>query len=308
MFSRSRLERLKENNWYKEQSTIVYQKILLSGHAISDKELSFVEKIIKGPLFQSDDTLLTCETRYYKYSTLGFYAQAKKDYRLITEYARKTLYLVQNSSGSPYRYITIMKNLCSVLLRLNNFDEVVMRIAELKDFASKLDQSKWKGAYHSAVIIAYQLELALYINSGEFQLIPTIVTEIEEKMRYFSKTIQMTELTDMKYNIAHGLFIIKNYDKSLKCILDILNQPSSKVREDFFASSQIIFFLIHYEMGNKVVLANLLQNAVSQLKKRTNKFDLAKIFLESLQQLSKVDDPAKTKNILESVKFQLNLD
>ena len=46
----------------------------------------------------------------------------------------------------------------------------------------------------------------------------------------------------------------------------------------------------------------MLKNAINQLEKRTTKFNIVKVFLESLYNLAKEDDPVKQKNTLISIR------
>jgi tetratricopeptide (TPR) repeat protein len=67
-------------------------------------------------------------------------------------------------------------------------------------------------------------------------------------------------------NLAWVYFGAGDYKRALRCCNEVLNQ-SLKLRQDIVCGMQILNLLIHYELGNRIILPGLLKSAFKYLQK-----------------------------------------
>ena len=303
---KSVLNEIQDTIKYKEITTNIIEILWNAGPIVNSGQILQIEKILAHEVFAKNDAQLSVESKYYKYSALSLYAKAKNDDKLIANYSKILLTVIDNRSENPFRVIAIFTNLCAVLINQKDFKEAANYIKKLRNFSEELDRSKWESASRSGILASYNIELALHISTADFDQMPVVVSKLEHLTKAGFMLSQNTRWWDLKFNVAYSMFLCGCFDISLKWALDILSEPKGNVVEGIYIHTQVLFLLIHYELGNYAFLKNVIKNTLSQLDKKNMESSPARILVFLLIELVKTSSKEKRHEILTQFYADLN--
>ncbi|HLP51484.1 MAG TPA: hypothetical protein VK154_11405, partial [Chitinophagales bacterium] len=87
-------------------------------------------------------------------------------------------------------------------------------------------------------------------------------------------------------NTARTLFVAGNYSEALDWVNRILNEKMTDAREDLNAAARILYLLIHYELGNDILLESIITSTKNSLKYKRRLFKAEQIILTHLARLN----------------------
>ncbi len=108
--------------------------------------------------------------------------------------------------------------------------------------------------------------------------IPTIERELEKMEGLMTPSFNLV----LKSNIACVYFGAGQYKQSLKWCNKIMNDPP-EYRQDIFYIVQMLYLLIHFELGNQLILPSLMKSTYRNLYKRQRVYQFENIFLKYLR-------------------------
>ena len=305
------LELIHETLDFKKQATKVFELAFQLGTIRDLSLLVPIKEKLEDPVFKKDDHLITREAQYYKYSALWHYANLTHDDAGAYDCAKKILALHDSKIGHPYSYIATLNNLCVILLRMGRIDECRNFALRLRSFCQELDPSKWESTCNTGLLMSYNIELAIYTATCDFNQVSDLVHPVDQLLQKVD-ILQRTLWHDLEYNLAYALFLSGNLDKSINFLTKLNNEPKSNVRIEIFVFSQLLFLVLHYELGNIKLIKNLIPPAISRIEKRTDLFRPVVTFLIFLEkycgELEEVEHEDLLGQLMLDIKVQIQIE
>lgn len=207
------------------------------------------------PTFQSN--ILYHRSYGYYYFSIGDYQQFYKQNNILIglmESNKKRL------KEDPSHYISVINNQIFACGMLRKYNEVDNNLEKLKAVKAQTVDDNFK------IFTQYYLnKLVLCIESGNFEQGQTIITAREKEIIAFKKPI-FKENFYLLY--AYIYFGLKNFDESLIWLNELLDMPKTIVRKDLQSVARIIYLIVHYEIGNYILLESLLRSTYRYLRKQ----------------------------------------
>ena len=145
-------------------------------------------------------------------------------------------------------------------------------------------------------------DIAIKFRDYEYalQYIPNIENELEKMENQMTPSFNLV----LKSNIACIYFGIMDYKKSLKWCNKILNDPP-EYRQDIFYTVKILYLIIHFELGNQVILPSIIKSTYRHLIKRKRIYLFENIFLKYLRLFLHSETKKEQKNLFLKFKQEL---
>jgi len=243
------------------------------GDLRNKNDLKKFNELIKNPLLQSEKQARTFLSKTFYLNIKGLYYITNKDYKNLLVYCLK---LVKISEENPLlmkeeNYITALHNLLIVQIELKKYEDALLTFKKLRGLDTKSLSSRSR-----IFITTYDMELNLYLKTGEFEKGISLIGEIEEGLKRYKGRINKESEVMFAYNIAYLLFGNGNYEKSLKYINEIINDKELSIREDIQCFARILNLLVHYELRNYDLIDYTMKSTLRYLsnKNKLNKFEL----------------------------------
>lgn len=154
--------------------------------------------------------------------------------------------------------------------------------------------------------LAYSTETVRLLDKGLFEegiaLIPKLQGILERYGKHISLSVQMT----FKYKFAYFHYRNGDLTQGLSYINDLLNHYQEADRKDVFMYARILSLVIHFDLGNEVLVSYNGRSLRAFLKKREVLDGLEGILLDAIRQLSKAKSAAEKIGILAQVRKNLD--
>lgn len=236
-------------------------------------ELKKFNELIKHPLLQSEKRATTFLSKTFYLNIKGLYYITNKDYKNLLTYC---LRLVEITEANPLlmkedNYIASLHNLLIVQIELKKYEDAMVTFKKLRGLETKSLSSQTR-----IFITTYDMELNLYLKTGEFEKGISLIPEIEEGLKRFKGRINKESEVMFAYNIGYIYFGLGNYDNTLKYINEIINDKELNIREDIQCFARILNLLVHFELGNYDLIESIIKSTRRYLsnKNKLNKFEL----------------------------------
>jgi hypothetical protein len=105
-------------------------------------------------------------------------------------------------------------------------------------------------------------------------------------------------------NVACVYFGAGNYKQALKWSHEIINDAPT-YREDIFYITRILYVLVHLELGNQLILPNLMQSLYRYLYKKKRVYQFESIFIKYLRLFLRTETKKEQKKLLKEFREEL---
>lgn len=152
----------------------------------------------------------------------------------------------------------------------------------------------------------YLLLINWSLSQKDFEKAMEWIPQIEEGLRQFGTKIEKHHRITFYYLIAYLLFINGRYEKSLKWTNRILNDPKEEVVKEIFHFTRILNLVIHYELGNPVLLQSLLLSTPKYIRSRRPIYATEKALFRFLGKLLNSVDKTEKQQLTDDFKNEIN--
>ncbi|MGB1216980.1 MAG: hypothetical protein ACPG5P_03845, partial [Saprospiraceae bacterium] len=146
--------------------------------------------------------------------------------------------------------------------------------------------------------LAYSTETVRLLEDGLFQegieLKPTIANLNKQ---YGSLILRGTQMA-FEYKNAYFHYAAGEHTLALKHINNVINDFHYKERPDVYRFARIFAIIIHFELGNQVLVPYLLRSIINFLKNRDLLYEAEQIIFECIRKLSRTRTKEKLKTLL----------
>ncbi len=192
-------------------------------------------------------------------------------------------------------YISILNNHVISCGRLGKMDEVRTTL----DKFSKIKPNTF-GDELSIHRQYYMNKFRLCISTGEFQEGLKELEQHKARMKKFDeKQFNLNTFYLQYFSIYFG---VRDYKSALESLNEWLKLSRNIDRKDLQSLARILNLIIHYELGNTLLLHSLLRSTYRYLNKENRLFDFERKVLSFIKDSTKVHSKKEMKKTFETLK------
>lgn len=289
-----------------------YQKIFFQVYTANFKrEASPKSADQMAPLFQltgqnaileDPDLARSHKARILYYRTLNIYYYATGQYEQFYESGEKLMQLLESQ---PH---FLRENLADYIATLSNLIlscGLLQRYADVRIYLEKLhgltpitvdDRRKIHRQYYSNLF-------ALCSFTGEFEEARRAMARCQEEAELIST--QGHETASFYFQYCTICFGCSDYSGALDYLNLWLGQPRSVEREDLQSLARILSLILHFEMGNLMLLESLTRATARFLQKKNRYQDLERRFIHFIHDLTKSHGASEIRAAFQKAKEDL---
>lgn len=248
-----------------------------------------VVAIIQHPLMQSEDNApslyakllynnirLLCSSYFEVSSDLGF-PFARRRYELLAE----RLDIIREK---PKIFIQTTQQYIQRAVFLRQFDLVRPAMLNLRQVAESFRGPEFGSARTEAAGAIVMVETLYYLNSCEFAEGATHFAEWEQLLTEHGDGIGDELLRPLYFNMAILAVLVEDYGVALRLLRHSLSLPE-KTRRDIVSAARLLELIVHYKLGNALLLEYAVRSVYRYLSKRERLGKIEQIVLRFLRKL-----------------------
>ena len=269
------------------------------GDTRSSLKIQGLKNIMNNPLFKDENNALSADSKTaYHYvhavsaSEYGDFGKSYHHFKKITELLESN---PENFTEASANYLSSLSNLMLASFQLKKYDECFSVIKKMRTVHEKITNKSLKEYFRSYIFEkTYSIELAIYIETGEFEKGLFIARDIEKWLVECSrKKLHNYEVITMAFNIASLFFIVNKHDKAQKWLNEILNN-SADIKKDIYCLAKILYLISCFETAKISLMEYALKSTYRYLLKKNRVYKFETVILKFIRQSSfSPDDPKK---------------
>jgi hypothetical protein len=231
----------------------------------------------------------------YQYSVSDFHRFYQSSKELVKTFESKKEFLKEDVS----EYISAINNHVISCGNLDKLGEVRDNLEKLKALTPITgdDQLKIHRQY-------YMNMFRLCIETGDFKRGLEELGSHQKEIQKFEKAA--FEKGNFYFQYFTIYFANGEFDLALEYLNEWLNMPKNVERQDLQALARVVNLLIHFEMGNFVLLQSLIRSTKRYLTKEKRIYQFETYIMDYLGQIDEVTGKKKQKDLLEKLGEQLH--
>ncbi|NUQ22409.1 MAG: hypothetical protein HUU34_00535 [Saprospiraceae bacterium] len=258
-----------------------------------------LHEVSSHPLLTGPDQALTHQSRIFYYRIKTVLSYSAKDYQnfyllggeLIALMETKPHFLREDLS----EYISALSNYavsCGFLGRYREVNDCLEKLRRITPITLD-DKLKIHRQY-------YTHKFRLCIETGDFDEGLRVVENHLNELEQLDK--DLFERSSFYFQYFYIFFGAGNYNRALDYLNQWLNLPRSIERQDLQSLSRVLNLIIHYEMGNYLLLESLLRSTYRYLNKQEGLLEFEIKLIHFIRQAGKSVDKKETRKALLALK------
>ncbi len=239
------------------------------------------------------------QARVIYYRTVAIHAYALREFE---EFYRLSKSLLELMESQPHflredvsEYISAISNFIRSCGELGNYLEIEQTLEKLRSISPKNldDELKIHRQY-------YQSKFSLCIDQGTFEEgLEALENHFEERRKFDPAYF---ENNSFYYNYFYIYFGVGDYAKALEFLNKWLGLAKDVERMDLQSVARMLNLIIHYELGNTVLLESLIRSTYRFLKKRNRLHDVERELIHFIRQASEAYSGKDVRAALTEIK------
>lgn len=279
--SRQALQKLENLVEYNELSAELFLFIRKEGETIrGEADIRRIETIINHPLMSDEKKALSFDAKVIYYFIKATYCFIVGRLEEALSLAMKECELVASRPEKNFSYTAVLSNTCEIALSMKRYDIVNVYMKKLKDVHSNVISEQGEQFYRY-----YDMLLRMYVSTGEFGKGIALAPLIESGITRYKKYIHKSRVISFYYHLAYSFFGGGEYKRALQWVNKILNDKTD-LRGDILGFARILNILIHFELGNYLLLEHLFKSTHRFISTKGKMYQLEIHVLNFLKGLS----------------------
>lgn len=261
-----------------------------------------LRNLVRQDLFSDPDKAESHKARVLYYRTINLYYYAALEYEQFYESGKKLIALLESQPHflreNLSDYIAALSNLilsCGMSQRYGEVRECLEKLRGLTPITED-DRRKIHRQY-------YTNKFALCTFTGEFEEARREMDGCLREAAAFNS--HDYETASFYFQFCTICFGCGDYDGALNYFNQWLNQPRSVDREDLQSLARILSLILHFEMGNTMLLESLLRSTTRFLQKKNRLYDLERRFMYCMSDLIKQHSLREQQAVFQKMKTDL---
>lgn len=234
--------------------------------------------------FERPEQALSIKAKVLYFRIINLYHYANQDIEAFYQSGKQLIQLIENHktfiSENQSEYIAALFNFILACGILERYSDVRISLAKLRKITPKTedDRRKIHRQYYSSVVALCQF-------TGEFE-------EAREEMIRCKKEAEQLrskdyETTSFYFQYFYIAFGCGDYEEALQNLNEWLAQPKSVEREDMQSLARMLSLILHFELGNYLLLDSLIRSTKRFLRQKNRLYQLEKEFIHLVNNLLK---------------------
>ena len=276
------LEQLRNSAAYRKLFFQVYTTIKREALHRGEERMARLQSLVRHELLSSPDAAQSHKARVLYYRTLNLYYYAALEADQFYESGSKLIELIESQPHflreNLADYIAALSNFILSCGLLGRYDEVRLMLEKLRTLKplTKDDRLKIHRQY-------FTNKFALCTFTGAFEEARLEVERCQAEAAQFDAHDYETASFYIQYCCI--CFGCQDFGGALDHLNQWLNHPRTVEREDIQSLARILSLILHFEMGNSVLLESLLRAATRFLQKKNRLYELERRFFQFMSEL-----------------------
>lgn len=246
----------------------------------SEEQTRQVQELLKAPLLQSPEKAKSHHARVYFYRILSIASYAQKEYPRFYELNKTLIGLMEERPDllreDVSEYISALSNTALSCGLLNKHEEVREVLKKFRSVRPNTldDELKIHRQY-------YMNQFGLCIAQGDFEEGLRALEEHRKEVQRFSE--DLFRKNTFFYQYFYIYFGNGDYEQALAYLNEWLALSGNIERKDLQSVARILNLIIHFEMGNTLLLESLVRSAQRFLKKEERMFEYERAVLQFMK-------------------------
>lgn len=267
-------------------------------------EMKQLNEIMNHRLFRDEKNALSFYAKLKFLDVWSIYYGMVDDHNKSMRYSEKYIALLESSSfmrdSHPGTYIPALNNFVLLCLRMKRFDDAWNTIEKLRKFrhSSKRVQAE-------VFQRLSDLELNYFKVTGQFEKGMDAIPDIEKEKEKYKAWLQRS--LDVELILQYSCIYLGsgNYKMALYWINSLLSESREGLRDDLQCSIRIMNLIVHYELGNQLLLPYILKSTYRFFYERNATYEFETIFLKNIRKLADADTESDLKEVYKKIHPQL---
>jgi len=324
-FNRDTMTAEKLNNYYKEIFSAVNRlrtKLELNktrdelflqrrrkGHIKNEEKQASLSLFYSNPYFRDFSKIDSLDANIYYLLTKIEYARIVRDKKMGRFYAKKLIAVfdlhVNRIADNINEYIYVLGIFIGERWYMDNRNEVDAILKKLFSIPALIGKKAVTNDVRVKIFEHYytgMTDVALKFKDYEGAI--SLIQKAEREIKKFEKQMTPSVNISLKSNIACIYFGAGNLKQALKWCNAALNDPT-QLREDVLYKVRILNLLIHFELGNQLILPNLIKSTYRYLGQRKIAYQFEDIFLKHLRLLLRAETKTEQRALFIQLREKL---
>jgi tetratricopeptide (TPR) repeat protein len=292
------LQRLQNISEYRN---IFFQLLLCIRKDVSRRkeQIEELKLIIDHPLLENFENAKSHTAQVLFYRIFSIYYFSISDANNFYDTSQTLIKLLESKKfllqEDVSEYISVLNNHVVSCGKLN-------KIKEIRDTLDKYSKIKPITVDDELKILRqyYMGKFSLCIYTGEFEEGYSELLKHKKQIKKFDSGFFNNNTFFFQYFVIY--FGVGDYENALRSLNDWLALPKNIERKDLQSLARVLNLIIHYELGNTMLLESLLRSTYRFLNKENRLFEFEKKFLNFIRESLKPHSKKELKKILEALK------
>lgn len=257
----------------------VYTAIKRYAQHRDNAQIEQLRSIVEQDVFANPDLADSHTARIFRYRTLNLYHYAARENEQFYETGKQLVALIESQPHFLREdlsdYIAALSNLILSCGLTGRIEEVRASLAKMRGLKAKSmdDRQKIHRQYYSNLF-------AFSIYTGDFK-------EARIEMEHCRREALKIESNDYEtssfiYQYCIICFGCENYAEALDYLNQWLAMPRSVERQDLQSLARILALILHYEMGNYMLLESLVRSTTRFLQTHNQYYVIEQRFIQGI--------------------------
>ncbi len=251
------------------------------GTVRSEAEKKQLQQLFERPLFQSSENARSFYAKYFYHNArfsfhlfLGEFAASYQHIRAVVDMLAK-----QKLKDKLIRYYSsALINQYIVQRELAKYTEIPATLELLRNVPTTSKEQERR-----LFVRRFNLEMDFYLHTGQFveglqQIRPSL-----QQFEKYKEAVNRQQRLGLFYNLAYLHFGAEDFDSALDWINTLLSDPELKTRQDFNSFARLLNLIIHYELGNDLLLESIIKSTYRFLSSRKRLFKVESVMLKLMR-------------------------
>lgn len=292
------LARLSNLTTYRQAFFQVYATIKKEAQSRGKDTASHLQSLVNQQVFQSADRAISHSARVSYYRTLNLYHYAVLETEAFYETGKQLVQLIESQPHfmTDYLsdYIAALSNLILSCGMMERYDEVRECLEKLRRITPVTQDDRRK--IHRQYFNSY---FALCTYTGAFDEAQKAIKKCQEEAEILQSNDY--ETVSFLYQYCLICFGCEDYDMALYYLNQWLSMPRSVEREDLQIIARMLLLILHYELGNTLLMESLIRSATRFVKKKNRLYLLEEWFIAQMELLLKAKQKKDKSLIFKSL-------
>lgn len=203
-------------------------------------------------------------------------------------------------ADDPDNYKRFVTNYLSCAIAVRKFDDFAESLQKIKQLPSITAEAEL-----TMFGVATYLELGYYLNYGLLEEGRALAAEFERAAPRYAARLRPDRLINLYYNCSMVYFLSGRYEKSLRHILEIINERRAELKRDIQEHTRIMLLVLHYELQNFDVLESIIRSARRYLNERERAREYENAVMAAVAKLMCTVDSAAAGKIFRQLRGTL---